>query len=240
MTLEKPKLKLKLNIPTQVDHDTEVKKTPSKLSLSTSFTQEDMIAKFTSSKAATANSNPKKSAKTKNKTSTTLEFDEYLNTLRQKFPVAFPETRWPPLAIGIHKEIAKVLGISNIKAQNFMYWYTNKDKYIKCLIPNISRVDLNGNPTELKIKKPDIKQKIKAIEEELGIDSDVNLLSLLKTKQKELRKIGGDIKTSMVPPTVAKKRTEIHLIERIMKLQDKLKGNKSKTTESKIDAKKQQ
>jgi hypothetical protein len=81
-----------------------------------------------------------------------MEAEEYLNLLNQlkiKYPKAFPEKgkQIVMLALGIHKELAKALGISIKKASIFCRLYCSRKVYVTARIPGAKRYDLEGNIT---------------------------------------------------------------------------------------------
>jgi len=70
---------------------------------------------------------------------------DYLYTLRQKYPVAFPLSTRPSLKKGITKDIAVILGITHNMAKKFIAWYSFSKEYLQLHKAGEPRYDLEGN-----------------------------------------------------------------------------------------------
>lgn len=74
----------------------------------------------------------------------TLDFQEIYNKLHNKFPNIINMQNPVILAIGIHKELAKEVKISNQSIGKWISWYIRKSKYYINHKEGVARFNLNG------------------------------------------------------------------------------------------------
>ncbi len=76
----------------------------------------------------------------------TLDFQEIYNKLHNKFPNIINMQNPVILAIGIHKELAKEVKLSNQSIGKWVSWYIRKSKYYINHKEGAARFNLNGEP----------------------------------------------------------------------------------------------
>ena len=88
-----------------------------------------------------------------------------IGLLQKKFPLAFPKKPAPkvPLKIGIHKDLleqAEQLGINKNEIRAAIKVWCRGNRYWECLVEDVVRVDLNGDPAG-QVTKIDAEQAVK-------------------------------------------------------------------------------